>query len=88
MVRYIVRELGFAPVPLDGVLPEGVLAAKERLEEKMRVAGREACPGLTEEESRACIRGIWSRTDFLLPDSGVWSDCGRRRCFAAGARKR
>ena len=56
MVRYIVRELGFAPVPLDGVLPEGVLAAKERLEEKMRVAGREACPGLTEEESRACIR--------------------------------
>ena len=56
MVRYIVRELGFAPVPLDGVLPEGVLAAKERLEEKMRFAGREACPGLTEEESRACIR--------------------------------
>lgn len=33
MVRFIARELGFMPEPLEGVLPEAVLAAKKRIAE-------------------------------------------------------
>lgn len=33
MVRFITRDLGFMPEPLEGVLPEAVLAAKKRIAE-------------------------------------------------------
>lgn len=56
MVRFISRELGFEPVPLEGILPGEVLAEKKYLEEKMREAGKEPMAGLTEEEYSACIQ--------------------------------
>lgn len=56
MVRFISRELGFEPVPLEGILPGEVLAEKKHLEGKMREAGKEPGAGLTEEEYSACIQ--------------------------------
>lgn len=48
MVRFITRELGFVPEPLEGVLPDAVLAGKQRLPK--------AENGLTAREDAACIQ--------------------------------
>lgn len=56
MARFLARELGFEPVSLDGALPEAVLAAKRRLQEDMRKAGKAPAAELTEEERAACVQ--------------------------------
>ena len=56
MVRFIVGELGFTPMPLEGILPRRVFEERDRLEEDMRRAGREPGKGLTEAEKKACIQ--------------------------------
>ena len=56
MVRYIVQELGFEPVPLEAVLPKNVIAIKNHLKDRMKEAGKEPGAGLTEEEAGACIQ--------------------------------
>lgn len=56
MVRFIARELGFAPVSLENVLPEHVAAAKRKLEEDLTDAGGSPAARLTEEERGACIQ--------------------------------
>jgi len=56
MVRFIVRELGFEPVPLKGVLPDCLLAQKAQIKEALRKAGKEPAGALTEEEAAACIQ--------------------------------
>ena len=55
MVRYITEELGFEPMPLEGLLPEMLLKEKEELEEARRKAGKEEA-WLTEDEKKACIQ--------------------------------
>ena len=56
MVKFLVRELGFEPVSLEGVLPQTVLVQKGRLKEALNRAGKEPAAGLTEEESACCIQ--------------------------------
>lgn len=56
MVRYIVQELGFEPVPLEAVLPKNVITIKNHLKDRMKEAGKEPGAGLTEEEAGACIQ--------------------------------
>lgn len=56
MVRYIVQELGFEPVPLEAVLPKNVITIKNHLKDRMQEAGKEPGAGLTEEEAGACIQ--------------------------------
>ena len=56
MVRFIVRELGFEPVSLEGILPERLFGEKGRLEADMRRAGKDPAKGLTEAEGRACVQ--------------------------------
>ncbi len=56
MVRYISRELGFVPVPLEDVLPKEVIAIKNHLKDKIQEAGKEPGAGLTVEEASACIQ--------------------------------
>ncbi len=56
MVRFLVRELGFEPLPLGEVLPEAVLARGRLLEEDLCRAGLASGQGLTEEEKSACLQ--------------------------------
>lgn len=56
MVRFITRELGFAPVSLRTALPESVLEEKERLQEDIRLAGIIHDTELTKEEEAACLQ--------------------------------
>ncbi len=56
MVKYLVRELGFEPVSLEGALPQRLLLEKRRLKEALRCAGKENRARLTKEEEAACIQ--------------------------------
>lgn len=56
MARYIARELGFSPVSLENVLPEKVMAARQKLEEDLRESGGSPAVELTAEERQACIQ--------------------------------
>lgn len=69
MVRHIAEDLGFEPVPLEGVLPERLLSEKRRLEEDMRLASKDPAKGLSEREHAACMQllpGYMESDGFFL----------------------
>ena len=56
MVRYISRELGFEPEPLNEVLPKEILEAGERVERLRREQGKELSVELDPGEKSACLQ--------------------------------
>nr|WP_304955562.1 16S rRNA (cytosine(967)-C(5))-methyltransferase RsmB [uncultured Acetatifactor sp.] len=69
MVRFLVRDLGFEPVSLEGVLPKEVLAVKRQMAAQLEISGTAPAIPLTEAEEAACIQllpGFFEADGFFL----------------------